>query len=117
MQSLMRHTADVWRAALTQAAGQEIGGYAEVYTAVPCFAQPATASQIISYQQRGQEVTHIVYTTAVDKTFTRNDILVVNGRQLHVEAVKEALLSGIYLELACFEYPEGAKKRLDRESY
>lgn len=115
--NLMRHAAEVWRPVLAQAAGQEIDRYTLVSAGVPCFAQPASASRIYAYQQVGVEIDTVVYTTATDEGFRQHDLLVVNDRQFHVLAVKEALLSGIYLELACVEFPQGAKKRLDKEDY
>lgn len=122
MHSLMRHTATVYRPALATRTAQEVAGYAVAYRAVPCFAQPASTAMIAAHAQRGQEVTHAVYTTDVEARFKLHDLLEITDptgrtRELHVVAVKDALLSGLYQELTCYEYPDGAQRRLNREAY
>jgi hypothetical protein len=119
MQSLMRHRVDVWRPDKGQGTAQQIDGYARVYRSVPCFVQPASAALQYFYNQRGTTITHTVYTTATAKSFQREDILEdAAGRQYHLTADPlNALESGLYLQLAAEEYPEGAKKRLDRQEY
>lgn len=119
MQHLMRHRCDVWRPEVVQGTAQTIDEYARVYTSVPCFVQPASSAMQYFYGQRGTTVTHVIYTTAVGKTFRREDILEDSaGRQYHLTAdPKNALMSDVYLELVAEEYPEEGKKRLNREAY
>ena len=113
----MLHKVDVYRANLTQATAQEIDGYTLTYSLVPCFIQPADSKEAEYYFQRGIEDVHNIYTTATDKTFQRNDILERDGNQYHVIGIQNNLMMGKYQTLTAFQYPEGAKKRLDKEAY
>jgi hypothetical protein len=119
MTGLMRHRVDVWRQELGQGTAQRVDGYCRVYRRVPCFVQPASAALQDFYGQRGTTVTHTIYTTATDKAFRREDVLEdAGGNQYHLVADPlDALMSGVYLQLMAEQYPEGAKKRLDREEY
>ena len=113
---LLRHVADVYRAHLAQGTAQTIDGYGLVYRQVRCFVQPMSSSESQFYLNRGLEDLHTIYTGA-DRPIQRNDVLAVNGRDYHVVGVKDGLLSGYYLELACSQYPEGAARRPDRGAY
>ncbi len=94
---------------------QAITGFAAVYTGIPCFIQPASAQLQYYYEQRGTTVTHTVYTTATQNTYLREDVLEdASGNQYHLVAGPlNALESNLYIQLACEQYPEGAKQRLD----
>jgi hypothetical protein len=111
------HRADVYRATITQGTAQEISAYTLVYEDVPCFIQPMDSQESWFYEQRGLEDMHVIYTSAVGNTYQRNDILEYQGNQYHVVGVKNGLMMNVYSELSAYAYPEGAKKRLSRESY
>jgi hypothetical protein len=112
------HRCAVWRPTVSQDAAQKIDGYTLVYENVPCFIQPADTKEVWFYMQRGTEVTHNIYTLSVSLTLRRNDIWEIDGNQFHIEAdPKNALMRNLYLELPAVQYPEEAKKRLDREAY
>jgi hypothetical protein len=117
--NLMRHRVDVWRPDQVQGTAQTYDGYSREYTSVPCFIQPASAALQFYYAQRGTVVSHTVYTTSTTKTFHREDVLEdATGKQYHLVAESlNALESGVYLQLIAEEYPEGARKRLNREAY
>lgn len=116
--NMMRHTVDLYRQNLTQATAQEVEGYSLVERNIPCFVQPADSQMQNYYGQRGSAITHTVYTTSTATDFRREDILLFGDAQFHiVNAPLSGLASGIYLELHCEQYPEGAKKRLDMEAY
>lgn len=119
MTNLMRHKVAVWRQNLVQGTAQSVGGYTRMYTGVPCFIQPASSALQFYYSQRGTVVSHTIYTTAVTKTFEREDILVdAKGNQYHLTADPlNALESDVYLQLVAEAYPEDAKKRLPLEEY
>lgn len=113
----MPHTADLYRPTYVQDTAQTISGYTKIYEDVPCFIQPMSSDEAMYYAQRGLEGMSSIYTTAVNSTFLRNDILKHNGEQYHIVGVKNALQRNIYIELSCYAYPEDAKKRLDTEAY
>lgn len=116
----MRHYADVFRPVIVQGqTTQNIQTFTQVYTAVPCFIQPADTQLQWFYEQRGTTITTQIYTTATEKTYLREDIFVdQNGRQFHLVADPKPALDGkLYFELHSEEYTEGAKKRLGTEYY
>ncbi|AWM39785.1 hypothetical protein GobsT_18530 [Gemmata obscuriglobus] len=115
----MRHRVAVWRQNLVQGTAQRIDRYTQAYAGVPCFIQPASSALQLYYSQRGTVVTHTIYTTAVTRAFEREDVLVdAKGNQYHLTADPlNALESDVYLQLVAEQYPEGAKKRLDVESF
>jgi hypothetical protein len=118
--SMMRHRVDIWRPTLSQGTltAQTPESYTQVYSSVPCFIQPASSQLQFAYAQRGTTVTHTVYTVDTTKTFQREDIVEFGGRQFHLVADPiSGLESDVYLQLICEEYPEGFKKRLDRQEY
>lgn len=116
---LMRHRVDVYRSSIVQGTAQTYGAYSEIASSVPCFIQPASSQIQFYYGQRGTTVTHSIYTTAVTQDFKREDILEdARGNQYHLTADPlNALESDVYLQLFAEQYPEGAKKRLDREEF
>ena len=120
MTNLMRHTASVFRPVVQQGqTTQDITGYTQVYAGVPCFFQPATARMEEFYSQRGTTMDTVIYTTATQNTYLREDIFVDgSGRQFHLVAAPKPALDGtLYYELVAEQYPEGAKKRLDTGAY
>ena len=119
MDNLMIHRVSVWRPVYVQGTADKIDKYTRVYSSVPAFIQPVDTKLQMFYAQNGTAITHTIYTTATSKTFQREDILEdASGNQFHlVAAPKDALMSQIYFELQAEQYPEGAKRRLDREAY
>lgn len=116
---MMWHKVDVWRPNFENATAQTITGYTQVYTGVACNIQPASSQLQFYYAQRATVVTHSIFTTSVSTVFQREDILVdARGKQYHLTADPlNALELDVYLQLFAEQYPEGAKKRLDLESY
>lgn len=115
--NLMRHCADVYRGTKGQGTDQQFKFYKRVFRSVPCFIQPADSKEAFYYQQRGLENTHTIYTSRTDLDLQRNDIFEWNGEQFHIVGIKDGLNLGVYLELAAEQFPENAKRRLDRGEY
>ena len=115
----MIHSLDVYAPTYVQGTAQSIGGYTLIYSAVPFFLQPTDSKMEFVYEQRETTISVIAYTSAVQNTYTREQVFLdPSGNQFHLIADPlNPLMSDDFLKLTMERYSEGSKKRLDIEEY
>jgi hypothetical protein len=93
--NLQPHTITVNRPTPTKGtSGAEKDTYSAVYSSLPCFVQPVSASWQILYSQRKIEVTHSVYFNQA-LTIKTGDQLAFGTRTFLVKGVRNLLERGL----------------------
>lgn len=101
--NLQPHTVNVSRPTPTKGtSGAEKDTYTTVYSSLPCFVQPVSASWQVRYAQRGIDVSHSVYFNQA-LTIKPGDRLIFGTRTLMVQGVRNLLEGGQVMEVDCSE--------------
>lgn len=103
--NLLIHAVDVKRPTVTKdAMGGQSKTWTTVYSAVPCFVQPAIATDKTLYAQKEMVVTHAVY-TASNPALRPQDVLWFGSRKFVVKAIRDACEMGLVQCIDCEEMP------------
>lgn len=115
----MRHRVNLYRPTIQQGqAGQEIASYTLLYASIPCLIQQADSKEAFYYSEHGLENIYEIITGWTTLGILRNDLLQdLAGVEYHVVGVQYEPVLNSTVTLTCMQYSEGAKKRLDKESY
>lgn len=84
----MFHTVNINRPVVSEdSSGGQVFNNILIANAVPAFVQPASAKLIDYYEQRGMEITHMVF-FAADIGATMGDIIIYGTRNLRVSGYR-----------------------------